>query len=448
MATNPIRLARLTLYSGTNCSLCDVAKAELAKIRQTRNFELNIVNIQDPGQEHWRKTYAYWIPALHIDGKEVAKGPGSMGENLVQDSGGQFQETVITDRLLFSDKQGNLSSYSYLSFPPVYERCNSDILGAGAEEGLSSVEGISHCFNCGSTHHLVPSCPTPYNTELIALSRQMYNFFRLGRPAEQITISDAAEFKHQRRQWIDSFEPGQVQGPLLREALGLNDDGVSSDPPWLKNMVDWGYPSGWFSEDDPRAQILRHIDSLFVETLDVGEGDHSLTIFGDDAVEVLDISALHVPPVHKYSRREDPDRSQDPRNSPVIRFDPAEQIKLRCGRRWATYPSTYFSSDLLPVYNGTRLPPLLPTTSSTFTSERHLLWERILHDADRTRIRGQDIENVSQHHHSSPPPPIILPPPLPPLPHPAAAADSEADDGTGTPSRDGESDMDLSDCDS
>ncbi|KAI0256573.1 hypothetical protein BJV78DRAFT_1165405, partial [Lactifluus subvellereus] len=55
------RLARLTLYSGPNCSLCDVAKCELAKVRQTRNFELDV-------------KYACWIPALHIEGKEVAKG--------------------------------------------------------------------------------------------------------------------------------------------------------------------------------------------------------------------------------------------------------------------------------------------------------------------------------------------------------------------------------------
>lgn len=39
-----------------------------------RNFELDVVNIHDPGQERWRKKYACWIPALHIEGKEVAKG--------------------------------------------------------------------------------------------------------------------------------------------------------------------------------------------------------------------------------------------------------------------------------------------------------------------------------------------------------------------------------------
>ncbi len=37
-------------------------------------FRFDVVNIQDPGQEYWRRKYVYWIPALHIDGKEVAKG--------------------------------------------------------------------------------------------------------------------------------------------------------------------------------------------------------------------------------------------------------------------------------------------------------------------------------------------------------------------------------------
>jgi zinc finger CCHC domain-containing protein 8 len=48
-----------------------------------RNFELDIVNIQDPGQEHWRKKYVYWIPALHIDGQEVAKGRWD-GQTIIQ----------------------------------------------------------------------------------------------------------------------------------------------------------------------------------------------------------------------------------------------------------------------------------------------------------------------------------------------------------------------------
>lgn len=51
-----------------------VAKAELTKVRRTRQFQLETINIQDKGQEKWKKKYIHWIPALHIDGKEAVKG--------------------------------------------------------------------------------------------------------------------------------------------------------------------------------------------------------------------------------------------------------------------------------------------------------------------------------------------------------------------------------------
>ena len=54
--------------------LYQVAKAELAKVRQQRPFEFETVNIQDAGQERWKRKYVYWIPALHVEGREVAKG--------------------------------------------------------------------------------------------------------------------------------------------------------------------------------------------------------------------------------------------------------------------------------------------------------------------------------------------------------------------------------------
>ncbi|EMD38245.1 hypothetical protein CERSUDRAFT_93777 [Gelatoporia subvermispora B] len=74
MASTVGRIARLTLFSGAHCSLCDTAKAELAKVRQTRPFTLETVDIHAPGQERWKRKYVYWIPALHVDGREVAKG--------------------------------------------------------------------------------------------------------------------------------------------------------------------------------------------------------------------------------------------------------------------------------------------------------------------------------------------------------------------------------------
>ncbi|KAI0295446.1 hypothetical protein BC826DRAFT_1104199 [Russula brevipes] len=212
-----------------------------------------------------------------------------------------------------------------------------------------------------------------------------------------MTISAAAEFKRQRHQWIDSFEPGHIRGPLLREALGLQDGDVGTDD----------------------------IDGLFVETFDLEEDEHFLVIFNDDAVEVLDINPAFV---NRTSHCE----FQDSQERPVSRLGHAEQIERGC--RWATYPSTYFSSDHLPVYNGRRLPPTLPTTSSTFTNDRHLLWGRVLRDADRTQTPGPGLifqnPGTGSFHcsASTPPPPVTPPPPLPPLPPSAPAAESEAGD--------------------
>ena len=360
--------------------------------------------------------------------------------NLVQDPG-ECQGTAVTECLFFSDKQGYHNNYPYNLSPPLYERCTANVLGADDEDELPLDEGVSRCFNCGSAYHIVSSCLVPHNTELITLSRQMYNFLNPSRSTGPMTISAAAEFTNQRHQWLGSFEPGQVRGSVLREALGLDDGDVGSELPWLKNMADWGYPRGWFSEEDPREQVLRRVDDLFAEPLDLGGHDNSLAIFGDDGVE---FPGMGVQPFRKSSSHEATDRSRNFRDSPVMRPDPyrAEQVEIGRSRRWASYPSTYFSSDLLPIYNGTRLPPILPTTSSTFTSERHILWESILDEVDSFRMRElrgpHDTRNIPQH---VPHPPTAPPPPLPPLPPLVPAAD--VDDVQ----KGGESDMELSDSD-
>jgi len=109
MTLRNVRIPRLTLFTGPNCSLCDVnissseyefqltatcrlqnppwrgcanqCVTPLKTILSThslhfmqRHFELDTVNIQEPGQEKWKKEYVYWIPALRLDGKEIAKG--------------------------------------------------------------------------------------------------------------------------------------------------------------------------------------------------------------------------------------------------------------------------------------------------------------------------------------------------------------------------------------
>ncbi|KAI0306687.1 hypothetical protein B0F90DRAFT_797396 [Multifurca ochricompacta] len=208
------------------------------------------------------------------------------------------------------------------------------------------------------------------------LSRQMHNFFKPFYPAEPMTISAAAEFKQQRHQWLTSFEPGQVQGSALREALGLRDGDAGCEMLWLKNMAGWGYPKGWVGQEDPREQVFRRIDSLFAESLDLWEASYTFSIFGDDTVEYLNIGPQpsHSNPIHEGAHK-----ARRTRDSSHTRTDSVEQPGGV--RRWATYPSTYFFNDLLPIYNGTRLLSVSLLTPSTFTSDRHVLWERILRDS-------------------------------------------------------------------
>jgi zinc finger CCHC domain-containing protein 8 len=52
-----------------------------------RPFYLETVNILEKGQEEWKKKYVHWIPVLHLEGREIAKGRwGSLEVNQALDS--------------------------------------------------------------------------------------------------------------------------------------------------------------------------------------------------------------------------------------------------------------------------------------------------------------------------------------------------------------------------
>lgn len=56
------RLPRLTLYTGTDCQLCDVAKSVLDDVARDVPFELVEYNIRDnslEGVKQWRRAYQY-----------------------------------------------------------------------------------------------------------------------------------------------------------------------------------------------------------------------------------------------------------------------------------------------------------------------------------------------------------------------------------------------------
>ncbi|KAL5511357.1 ZCCHC8_1 [Sanghuangporus vaninii] len=366
------RLPKLTLFTGRACSLCDTAKAALSQVRKTRPFELQIVNIQDPGQERWRKKYVYWIPALHIEGKEVVK--GRWGESEVLKALDQWekkrpgekdienvsaaQSNGMSAAEVFWREEVGLREYSF-------ERVGEPETGLGDESRDLKNEsfGFSRCFNCGSPEHVVSLCPEPLNRALIDLSRALFRFHRESNIGDTERFHVVEDWKLQRLCWLQEFEPGEIRGEALRDALGLKDNDKGENVPWLYNMLEWGYPPGWATEEDPREAIFGRIVSGAED-----EGDESVMddflIFGEaDEKEILSLrpeSSRQTPSARQSTTPESPTNSVldgEPQCSPEGRPLRDTNSRLRV-HRWAEYQTALFSSELLPIYAGNPLPPI------------------------------------------------------------------------------------------
>ncbi|KAH7909868.1 hypothetical protein BJ138DRAFT_1009977 [Hygrophoropsis aurantiaca] len=420
MAARIPRIARLTLYSGPNCSLCDVAKAELAKVRQTHQFHLQVVNIQDKGQERWKKKYVYWIPALHLEGKEIAK--GRWGATTVLDA---LKKWEATQFLGFTFEYN--PTHEWETYPPqtfYYDRYTPVILGDTPKSSPDHDErDVRRCFNCGSPDHAVVSCPSPLDRQLISLSRQLFNFLhsdRTQRDPDRFHVVEA--WKQQRLQWLDKFQPGQISGPSLRDALGLRDEDPGENVHWLRTISEWGYPRGWVSKYDPRDDVRQIIaNGSSVEESFFEDDNYPFTIFGETDEELL-LSSKVQPNSNESSIISDVDGPDNTSDSDTLSSEGEPT-------RWAQYPSSLFLSHLLPVYNGHLLPPLTTASSrgnSTFSSDRQALWEQITHTAgvDASYPGSHSIppwrlpETFGSASSGQPPPPPSPPPPLPPVPPP------------------------------
>ncbi|CAO1628787.1 unnamed protein product [Parajaminaea phylloscopi] len=72
-----VTVPRVTLFTGTDCSLCDVVKETLQEARKEgADFSVEFYNIRDdslPDVQRWRRAYQYDIPVVHLDGVEIAR---------------------------------------------------------------------------------------------------------------------------------------------------------------------------------------------------------------------------------------------------------------------------------------------------------------------------------------------------------------------------------------
>ncbi|KAJ4482180.1 hypothetical protein J3R30DRAFT_3457209 [Lentinula aciculospora] len=302
-----------------------------------------------------------------------------LGETYLKNSNySEFFSALPSEHLFFID-----TSLAYEEHPPpnsgLYARNSDDILGAISEE-VEEIQFISpHCFNCGSSSHMVNACPEQFDRALVSLSRQMSEFYRdlfsLDRIGGDFSarIYSVEGWKSVRLAWIDAFKPGEIKGQDLRDALDLipGEDDSQAQVEWLQNMAIWGYPPGWINRRDPKESIKERILSQCVG--DADEDSQSFYLFGEDGNSEMVAG-----------------QSKDSSNA-------IECSVNQTPKRWAFYPPLQFSSSILPVYNGMALPPLESETQSF----SYISFSAVLHPS-----------------FLSPPPPAEPPPPLPPLPPP------------------------------
>lgn len=264
----------------------------------------------------------------------------------------------------------------------IYERTDTYVLGTESENDEEEDPTIqSRCFNCGHPDHKVTDCPIRANRELIALSRQYHDFYQSARGLGNSQRFHTVEaWRQQRLDWLEDFEPGTIKGELLIDAIYDGND------EWLKNISVWGYPLGWVSHIDPRERVKHRI-------WNENNGDvaaENFEIHGNEVVELLSFKHSESDEEVAAKRTPTPTTSRFP--SPSI--SPSPPLCSMPPTRWATYPTSYFSSQALVLYNP-------PTRSES--------WDSSAFDDTDSYLNQFSASN-------QPPPPQDEPPPLPPGP--------------------------------
>ncbi|CAL1705744.1 unnamed protein product [Somion occarium] len=243
-------------------------------------------------------------------------------------------------------------------FPPSYDSYGTAL---GAYEDDTNDRRSRRCFNCGSLDHAVSECPTPRNPGLISLSRQYYEFYKDDNGLSSHRLHEVEDWRRQRIEWLETFEPGQVKGELLRDALGLQEGDTGEHVEWLRNMAVWGYPKGWVGSVDPRLRVWKRIMREDDDADAQSEVPEEITIFGEEGEEedvLLPPDTLMRPNFSSFDEGEASSSTLSDNHSLSEDCAIEDESSRSPTHRWVTYPDTYFSSSRLPIYNGLSLPPI------------------------------------------------------------------------------------------
>ncbi|KAI8452372.1 hypothetical protein BY996DRAFT_4584646 [Phakopsora pachyrhizi] len=265
-----VQSIRLTLFTGHNCSLCQVFKEQLINHLEQHqtNFRLKLHDIHDSSsldknQEKLQST-SKLSSSIPRSSTEEQEGDNDDSQQ-VQDQGfsSSFFIDLYPQHLNASCYDQPQPSYPNKAFQPeeyLYEPADSQIVGLDDNEPLLHPLTVRRCFNCGDPGHSLTGCPEPRNESLIRLTKQIFQANKNDgalnqsdsqqRPTQLLSLStEATEETLKRRRFLaSSFYPGIVS-QALREAIFWDSSSSRADPdcldperpmPWFQSMEKWG----------------------------------------------------------------------------------------------------------------------------------------------------------------------------------------------------------------
>ncbi|KAG9014075.1 hypothetical protein FRB94_000273 [Tulasnella sp. JGI-2019a] len=327
----------------------------------------------------------------------------SVSEPLLQVDHNELQETLFFVDAVPVELGSEIQSFPVYDSEHAVWRCP---IGAEPKDGAKNGWKPGTCFNCASPSHQLSKCALPRDRCEIEANMALWAELR---DEDNSPSGGAGRFFHgpmwiaQRLRWLDEFTPGSVKGPELREALGLvsvtsGDSKINGDEgmtmPWFDGgdaegscggMRFWGYPPGWLSDIDPKELMRARILGEQELSLDISAIPILLLINGEKDTHPETIHLNCVDGIKPHPTRDFPSSNE---------LLSTSSIKQGL-RRWASYQTTLFSSDHLPISNvSCPLPPSLqprprprppltpaPTFASTFTQDRRNLWAALINGA-------------------------------------------------------------------
>ena len=157
----------LTLYVGRDCHLCEIARAELARLRAELGFEVDEIDIT--GVPELEQRYREWLPVIELDGRAAFRLPRR---------GGRLRGGRLADRVL-----GSLRAQWPAMLHPLDEaRVENNRVGVGVAARLSRyLQVLTQAKKMGKDRISSQEIADYTNINATQIRRDLSNFGKFGK---------------------------------------------------------------------------------------------------------------------------------------------------------------------------------------------------------------------------------------------------------------------------